>query len=134
MWRENRGGGVAGMQSVANVMLNRVAKHRSTPWKECTARLQVSSLTAPGDPELNLWAADEGDAQWEQALELAGRAAGGTLEDLTGGALDYYAPRRIRTDKTYCLPDGTVVPFPQGWNPAVVRFCCAIAGQLFFTE
>jgi len=133
MWRENRGGGVAGMQSVGNVILNRAAKRGTSVWAVCTARLQFSSLTAPGDPELTLWPADS-DPSWATALDLASRAAAGVLEDITHGAVLYYAPRAIRTDKTYTLPDGTIVPFPKPWNPVVVEYLCEIAGQLFFGE
>lgn len=133
MWRENRGGGASGMQSVGNVILNRAARHGISVWTVCTARLQFSSVTAPGDPELTLWPPDT-DPTWATALELAARGAAGALEDLTGGAVLYYNPRSIRSDKTYTLPDGTIVAFPHPWNPAVVQYLGEIAGHLFFTE
>lgn len=133
MWRENRGGGAAGMQSVGNVILNRAAKHGTTVWAVCTARLQFSSLTAPGDPELGLWPAD-GDAQWGEALEIAAQAAHFGIQDLTGGATLYYNPRGIHTDKTFTLPDGTIVAFPKPWNPLAVKYLGEVAGHLFFAE
>jgi len=89
-WRENRGGGVPGMQSVANVIMNRAAKRRTDAYTECVRPMQFSSLTAKGDPELTLWPADN-DPQWLEAIALAGQAAVGTLEDITDGATSYYA-------------------------------------------
>ena len=130
-WRENRGGGLAGMQSVVNAIANRSKRDRVSFAAECARRLQFSSMTAAGDPELTLWEPD-GDAQAAQALDLAACALAGTLKDITGGAVDYYAPRSIRSDKTYTTPDGAIVPFPHGWNPLAVKYCCTVAGQLFF--
>lgn len=89
-WRENRGGGVPGMQSVANVIMNRAAKRRTDAYTECVRPMQFSSLTAKGDPELTLWPADN-DPQWLEAIALAGQATAGTLEDITDGATSYYA-------------------------------------------
>src|SRR5580698_4940206 len=85
MWRENRGGGTVGMQSVGNVILNRAKNQGKSVWHVCTAFEQFSSLTAKGDPELVLWSAD-GDTSWGQALLLAAQAADGTMADITGGA------------------------------------------------
>jgi spore germination cell wall hydrolase CwlJ-like protein len=133
IWRENRGGGQVGMQSVANVVMNRVAKRGSSAYAECVRPWQFSSITAKGDPELALWPADA-DASWALAQQIAGQAAAGTLEDLTSGALLYYAPHAISSDKTYTLPDGTVVAFPHSWNPLVLEYVTEIAGQLFFRE
>ena len=89
-WRENRGGGIPGMQSVINVVCNRAAHRRTDPYTECVRPMQFSSLTAKGDPELTLWPVDN-DPQWLEAITLAGQAAAGTLEDITGGATSYYA-------------------------------------------
>ncbi|HEV2133783.1 MAG TPA: cell wall hydrolase [Terracidiphilus sp.] len=131
MWRENRGHGVEGMQSVANVIVNRAARWKSTVYWECVRPLQFSSMTAKNDPELSLWPR-ETDAEWAQALELAAQAAAGTLEDITDGALYYYAPRSIKTTKAIEWLDGTTVPFPESWDAQVVKPLCAIGGQLFF--
>lgn len=133
MWRENRSGGVAGMQSIANVVTNRVHRRGSDAYAECTRALQFSSITAKGDPQLSLWPSD-GDVLWDQALDLAARALAGALEDLTNGATLYYAPGGIRSEKTYTLPDGTIVPFPAPWNPLAVHYLGEIAGHLFFAE
>ncbi len=131
VWRENRGGGRIGMQSVANVILNRAAKHQTTPYTECIRPLQFSSMTAKGDPELMLWPADA-DAQWGVALDLAERAAAGALEDLTGGALLYYAPHSIKTSKQITWLDGEQIPFPETWNASAVKPLCSIGGHVFF--
>jgi spore germination cell wall hydrolase CwlJ-like protein len=132
-WRENRGGGASGMQSVANVIMNRAAARKTDAYTECVRPLQFSSLTAKGDPELTLWPADA-DAQWAEALALAAEAAAGTLEDITGGATLYYAPASIQTTATIQLPNGSRIPFPEGWNASAVKYACTIQSQAFFTE
>ncbi len=93
--------------------------------------LQFSSITAKGDPETGLWPSDS-DPAWQSALALASRAAAGMLDDITGGAMLYYAPRSIQTTKQFKWLDGQMVPFPEDWNPAVVTPLCSIGGQLFF--
>jgi spore germination cell wall hydrolase CwlJ-like protein len=132
IWRENRGGGLPGMQSVANVIMNRVAQRKTSAYVECTRAEQFSSLTAKGDPELSLWPSD-GDPQWAQALDLAAQASAGALEDITGGADLYYAPRGLTGQtQSFTLPNGTIVPFPASWNANAVEYTCEIAGQWFF--
>ena len=131
IWRENRGHGREGMQSCANVICNRAAKHGTSAYAECVKPLQFSSMTVKDDPELGLWPAND-DAMWAIALDLAELAAAGVLEDITHGALLYYAPHAIRTTKTITWLDGKQVPFPATWNPAAVRPLCEIGAQLFF--
>lgn len=133
MWRENRGGGLAGMQSVGNVVMNRAAARGTSPYQECVRPLQFSSLTAKGISELTLWPALT-DTTWQMALNLAAMAAAGTLTDITGGAEDYYAPAAISTSATFQLPDGSVVPFPDQWNAQTVEYTATIAGQIFFKD
>ena len=89
-WRENRGGGTAGLQSVLNVLQNRAIHRGTSIYAEATRRLQFSSMTAPGDPNLIIYPADD-DPQWAMALVLAGQMADGVLQDITGGATSYYA-------------------------------------------
>jgi len=89
-WRENRGGGVPGMQSVFNVLMNRAAQRHTDVYTEAVRRLQFSSMTAAGDPNLILYPADL-DPQWAEALMLAQQADSGLLDDITGGATSYYA-------------------------------------------
>jgi hypothetical protein len=132
-YRENRGGLVPGMQSVLNVLQNRAAARNTDVYTEAVRHLQFSSMTATGDPELTLWPSNV-DPQWVQALSLTQQAAAGTLADITNGSTLYYAPKGIQTTATFTLPDGTVVPFPQGWNAAAVTYQATIANQIFMTE
>lgn len=114
-WRENRGGGVVGMQSVINVLVNR-ATHRGTDvYSEAVRRLQFSSMTAPGDPNLILYPVDN-DPQWVQALALTALASRGSLEDITGGATSYYA---------------LSMPVPPYWAASMTQ-TVTIEGQVFF--
>ncbi len=136
-WRENREGGALGMQSVMNVILRRAQLHGESVFDICTDPEQFSSISANGDPELDLWpnsrhtsAADL--AAFEIAKQLAAEAMCGTLADITGGADLYYAPAAISKGATITLPDGSVIPFPKHWNPNVVTYCTTIKGQVFF--
>lgn len=131
-WRENRSASTPGLQSVANVVMNRVAKSGDSPYAVCTQHAQFSSISEPG-PEADLWPEDA-DPQWREALIIAWEAVAGRLPDLTQGSTLYYAPTGITSTKTFTLPDGSVVPFPEAWNPAVVTYQASIGGQLFFTE
>ena len=111
-WRENRGGGTPGLTSVLNVLQNRAAKRKTDVYSEAVRRLQFSSMTAPGDPNLVLFPADN-DPQWQEALVLA--AQGPALADITGGATSYYAV--------------SLTP-PPYWAASMTRNC-TIAGQVF---
>lgn len=136
-WRENRGAGTPGMHSVMNAILNRALKRGQPVYEVCTAPLQFSSISAPGDPETGLWpnAAKAADWQaWQIAGTLAAAAAAGRLVDLTDGATLYYAPRGIQTTRQFRWLDGSMVPFPESWDPARVRPLCSLGGQLFFAE
>jgi N-acetylmuramoyl-L-alanine amidase len=113
-WRENRGGGLQGMQSVANVIVNRAKARNQTPYQVCTARLQFSSITAAGDPNLILYP-QQTDSEWTTAQLLAGQAASGTLEDITEGATSYYA-----------------LSIPAPYWAASMKKTVEIAGQVFF--
>jgi hypothetical protein len=132
-WRENRQSGLPGLQSILNVLLNRAKRDKTSIYEEATAKLQFSSLTAKGDPELTLWPIDS-DPQWQMALSLAAQAAAGTLADLTNGSTLYYAPASIPPSASITLPSGTTVPFPKGWNADVVTYQATIGGQVFLTE
>jgi hypothetical protein len=131
-WRENRQYGRVGLQSIINVIVNRAAKTGDSPYYVCTQHEQFSSISVPG-PEDVLWA-QEVDPLWVEALNLTAQAAAGSLQDITGGSTDYYAPHSIITSAKFTLPNGTVVPFPRGWNPAAVKYQATIGSQLFFTE
>jgi spore germination cell wall hydrolase CwlJ-like protein len=131
IWRENRGGGLSGMQSVANVIVNRAARHKTDVYTECARPLQFSSITAKGDAELTLWPS-ETDPQWQAALSIAAQASAGALEDITGGADLYYAPAGQPWTKHFTLPNGSTVLFPDKWDMNAVQYSCTIAHQVFF--
>jgi len=131
IWRENRGGGIPGMQSVANVIVNRATRNKTSAFAECVKPWQFSSITAKGDPELTLWPKDD-DVRWAQALDLAEQAASGALQDITGGALLYYAPHGIQATKRFTLPNGETIPFPDRWDETVVKYLCTVQDQVFF--
>ena len=140
-WRENRGGGIEGMQSVMNAIVNRAVKERSTVYNVCTAPEQFSSMTVLGDAGTVRWAKEGNSASWQtwqEADRLAAAAQADRLEDLTGGATLYYAPAALapenRAAVDYRLPAGDTVPFPKGWDRTKVKFTRQVAGQLFFVE
>lgn len=131
-WRENRQSGQSGLQSILNVIQNRAKKTGDDPYTVCTTHAQFSSISEPG-PEDILWPTDS-DPQWQLALALAALAAAGTLGDLTNGSTLYYAPASIPSGGSFKLPNGNIIPFPNGWNPDVVTYQCTIGGQVFMTE
>jgi len=134
-WRENRSGGIPGMQSVFNVLLNRAIKRQTSVYEEATRKLQFSSMTAQG-PEAILYPSAI-DFQWSEALTLASQASIGQLEDLTGGATLYYAPKGLTQSQisgTFTLPDGSTIPWVRGWSQAAVTYTATIADQVFFRE
>lgn len=114
-WRENRGGGYAGMQSVANVLMNRAAKSGASLYQECIRPEQFSSITSKGDPQLTLWP-HETEPAWIQACQIAADAVAGTLKDITLGATNYYAASMAE---------------PPGWA-AEMQFTVTIEGQKFY--
>jgi spore germination cell wall hydrolase CwlJ-like protein len=116
IWRENRGGGQEGMQSVANVILNRAHKNNSTPYEVCTKYRQFSSITQPLDPQLGKYPLSD-DPEWETALHLAFLANNGSLGDITNGAINYYAPAGVSE--------------PPYWAASMTR-TVTIQGQIFF--
>ncbi len=114
-WRENRGGGTPGMQSVLNVLQNRATHRDTSVYHEAVRPMQFSSMTAKGDPNLTLFPAD-GDPQWAMALILAGQMADQGLQDITGGATSYYA---------------LSMKEPPYWAATMTQ-TVTIAGQVFF--
>ena len=121
IWRENRSGGAVGMQSILNVIMNRAAQRGTSAFVECLRPAQFSSMTEPG-PEAVLWPsqADSEDwAMWQEALALVTQEAAGTLEDITEGSTNYYAPAG--------MPGGKA-PY---WA-ASMTYTVTIANQLFY--
>lgn len=114
-WRENRGGGRLGMQSVLNVLANRAQRRNSTLAREAVRPWQFSSMTALNDSQLVVYPSPD-DPQFATALELANEAIAGTLEDLTSGATMYYA----LSMKT-----------PPAWAASYTE-TATIQGQIFF--
>lgn len=94
LWGEARGEGVLGMQAVACVILNRVAKPRwwgSTITGVCLKAWQFSCWN-PGDPNARkLESLGEDAPGFREALDVARQAIAGTLDDITHGADHYYA-------------------------------------------
>lgn len=94
LWGEARGEGSAGMQAVANVVMNRVL--RGGWWgtdivSVCRKPYQFSCWNT-GDPNRAAAAAVDGrDLYFATALRLARRAVLGALPDITGGADHYHA-------------------------------------------
>lgn len=116
-WKENRGGGSEGMQSVINIILNRAKspKFPNTPYAVVYEYLQFSSMTYHRDPEYLIQAA-ETDPSWITALNLAKQ--GSNLPDITQGATFYYA-----------LSLGKAPDWAAKMTPTVV-----ICGQQFFRD
>ncbi|OWK42211.1 cell wall hydrolase [Fimbriiglobus ruber] len=117
---EARGEGNQGMQAVANVVLNRVAKPGwwgATVKGVCLKPYQFSCWNL-GDPNraviLNL---DTDYAIYNDALGIASGVIDGSLPDITGGATSYFAK-------------GTPEPkWAAGKNP-----CAVIGNHIFFND
>ncbi|MCB1530912.1 MAG: cell wall hydrolase [Rhodospirillales bacterium] len=99
LWGEARGEGERGMEAVAAVVLNRVniSKAKGGYWwgndiiRVCQKPYQFSCWNRSDPSYKKLQAADEKNARFVTALEVARRAASGTLRDPTGGATHYHA-------------------------------------------
>ena len=117
-WRENRGGRPVedALQSVLNVIRNRMLKMGETAYKICTTHAQFSSMTMI-DPETSLWPIEE-DPIWIKSLMLAQQMLNGTLIDITLGSTNYYAPAGMK--------DGAA----PSWA-AHMTYVTTIAGQRF---
>ena len=118
LWREARGEGRAGMAAVGCVVRNRFHRDRTSYRAEVERRLQFSSLTAVGDPELTLWPTDA-DADFALAGEIAEAVIDGAQLDPTGGATLYYA---------------VTIPFPATWDKAKCWFTVQIGKHRFYRE
>lgn len=123
-WGEARGEGSEGMEAVASVIMNRVAKAGIHPHfgdgtvaGACLAHMQFDCWN-PGDPNLTkLQDVTSADPAFFSALQIAQEALQGDLEDATGGATYYYA-------------QGTPVPpWAVGKTP-----CAHIGHHLFFRD
>jgi N-acetylmuramoyl-L-alanine amidase len=99
LYGEARGEGSAGMQAVANVVLNRVkfAESQNGFWwgnniiQVCQKPYQFSCWNR-SDPNFHkLQAVDKTDLYFATAIRIAQRAAAGVLADITNGATHYHA-------------------------------------------
>lgn len=133
LWRENRGGLRVGMQSVANVLENRVRRNNTSFYTECVKPWQFTSITDPADPEYDLLPGDT-EYAWGLALSVADQCVNGQLPDITGGSTVYYNPNAITSTVTISIPTVGVVKFPHTWNADVLTFKGLISKQLFFVE
>ena len=118
-WRENRAGGLNGMQSVINVLQNRAKASGLTMADEALKKWQFSSMTAPGDPQLSLgpnFTDTHDEMAYRTALRLAAEADSDNLPDITGGAVNYYA---------------VSMTTPPSWAGSMDR-TTEIQGQIFF--
>jgi len=111
LWGEARGEGSAGMQAVANEVLNRVdvAESRGGFWwgnniiQICQKPYQFSCWNRSDPNFQKLQAVDEKDIHFATALRMARRAQIGALPDITKGATHYHAagitPYWAKTEK-----------------------------------
>lgn len=90
-WKEARGEGHDGMRAVLHVIDNRCKKQGRSWAKIVYAPLQFTSMTYKNDPEL-LIVPGLPDPQFEDAYNLALAIQQGQLEDITGGATNYFNP------------------------------------------
>jgi len=95
IYGEARGEGAAGMQAVANVIMNRA--NSSVSWwgrspVEVATRDRQFSTWNEGDPNREIiLAVKRGDPIFDKAWKIAVKAVTGNLPDLTGGASHYHA-------------------------------------------
>ncbi len=94
IWGEARGEGSAGMQAVANVVLNRVAK--AGWWGDCIIAVcqkpyQFSCWNRDDPNYVRLQRIESDDLHFATALRIARRAVYGVLDDITKGADHYHA-------------------------------------------
>lgn len=93
IWAEARGEGKAGMEAVAAVILNRVAKPcwwGRTIVTVCLKPWQFSCWNQDDPNRAKLLSVGKEDAAFRIALEIAERAVDGQLPDSTGGATHYH--------------------------------------------
>lgn len=94
IWGEARGEGVAGMQAVASVVLNRAARGGwwgNTIVEVCRKPYQFSCWLRTDPNLVKLLSVGPDDARFSQAIQIAAQAVAGALPDNTGGATHYHA-------------------------------------------
>lgn len=98
IWGEARGEGERGMHAVANVIMNRARVGGwwgNSPVEVCLKPAQFSAWNR-NDPNFDFARkVTTQDPQFRLALQIAGRAIAGTLDDITGGATHYFNPNVV---------------------------------------
>jgi spore germination cell wall hydrolase CwlJ-like protein len=121
IYGENRGGGIEGMQSVANTIMNRANAPGwwgDTPRAVCLKPKQFDCWI-PTDPNYEvITELNDSNPAYSDALDIAQKALAGTLIDLTHGATYYFAQS---------------MPAWPHWAVGHVP-CATIQGQLFFND
>lgn len=98
IWGEARGEGIRGMEAVACVVLNRVRvaeKHKGYWWggdvfAVCQKPYQFSCWNRDDPNRARLLKVTKDNAFFREALDIARRAVGGVLNDVTNGATHYH--------------------------------------------
>jgi N-acetylmuramoyl-L-alanine amidase len=93
VWREASDQPIPVKQIIACTIRNRVQKPSwwGFDWTSVICkRLQYSSMTAAGDPNLIRWPVPT-DASWQACMQIAQDCHDGTLADNSGGATNYYS-------------------------------------------
>ena len=93
IWGEARNQGIAGMQAVASVIMNRVKRggwYGATPAEVCQKPYQFSCWLKSDPNYEKLQNVTTADRQFAQAYDIAVKAINGTLADNTGGATEYH--------------------------------------------
>lgn len=94
IWGEARGEGYAGMQAVANVIMNRVKRggwYGLTVTEVCKKPYQFSCWNVNDVNYAKIQNVTTDNNQFLQALDIARQAVAGTLPDITSGATEYHA-------------------------------------------
>lgn len=91
LWREARGETHEGKVAVAWSIMNRMAHRQwgNTVMAVVFQRLQYSSLTYKGDPQLVLWPKDD-DPSWHICLKVADETLNGLNTNPIDGADSYH--------------------------------------------
>ena len=111
IWGEARGEGRAGMEAVANVIMNRVADRR---WGGDAADVALApfqfSAWNTGDPNRALMiGVNENDPNFRTAMDIARRAVAGRLPDRTNGATHFHTSYIARVPSWARAPGARVV-------------------------
>lgn len=112
IWMEARSDGLAGMQAVANVVVNRA--HFPRWWGHdivsvCLMPEQFSSWNEGSTQiELVMDAMADGDPTYQTALNLADVAISGLLPDTTGHSDSYYEPSDENPPPSWAIPEDFV--------------------------